>query len=138
MNYRPKYFQLHELVGPDVLDARGEAAWELLDPRLLASLDRLRAFFGPISINNWMWGGGRTESGLRSALTSTGARYSQHKYGRASDCHFKQVTPQEAYERILANPEDFPLVTCLEHIDATPSWLHVDVRNCERIKVVRP
>lgn len=138
MNYRPKHFQLHELIGPDVFDARGEAAWELLDPFLLMALDRLRGFFGPVTVNNWYWQGSYTESGLRSAQTATGARYSQHKYGRAADCKFRDVTPQEAFERIVANPDDFPTITCLEDVSATPTWLHVDVRNCERIKVVRP
>lgn len=138
MNYRPRHFIVQELVPPDVYEARGEAAWELLDPRLLASLDRLRAFFGPVTVNNWHWGGAYRESGLRSTQTAVGARFSQHKFGRAADCKFRDVTPQEAFERILAAPDDFPTITCLEDVAHTPTWLHVDVRNCERIKVVKP
>lgn len=140
MIYRPRHFQLYELIPPEIFEARGEAAWELLDTRLLVVLDRIRDFFGPVRVNDWYWGGNYRESGLRAADSRTGARYSQHKYGRAADLKFAQTTPQEVYARILAEPEDFPGLTTLEHIEATPSWLHVDVRNNPQpgIRVVRP
>lgn len=141
MIYRPTWFEIRELVPPDVFEARGEAAWELLDPRLLVTLDALRQKFGPIVVNDWHRGGQYKESGFRSALSETGARYSQHRYGRAADCKFVgDVTPQEVHAHIMAHPEEFPEITTLEAISATPTWLHVDVRNNSEagLRVVNP
>jgi hypothetical protein len=138
MNYRPEHFALHELVPPDVLDVRGETAWELIDPSLLMALDGLRKRFGRITVNDWHWGGKYRESGYRTPETKTGARFSMHKAGKAADCKFADTTPQAVYEAILESPDDFPWITCLENIEKTVGWLHVDVRNCERVKVVNP
>lgn len=140
MGYRCQHFSVYELVPPEVYRARGERAWELLDSRLLVTLDALRDHFGPISVNDYRWGGSRTESGLRLPETATGAVYSQHQYGRAADLHLEDVTPQEAYEAILAHPEKWPMLTTVEDIRYTPSWIHVDCRNNERtgIRVVIP
>ena len=140
MKYRPKDFEIRELVGPDIFQALGDRSWELLDARALMTLQTLRDELGPILINTWHVGGTFQESGLRSATTTTGAKFSQHRYGRAFDCKFKNVTPQEAYEYILANEKVFPYLTTLENINATPSWMHFDCRNHSRpgIWIVNP
>ena len=54
--YKCEYFKVHELVPPHVYNARGEKAWELLDEQLLRTLDRLRQRYGPMTINNYLWG----------------------------------------------------------------------------------
>ncbi|MGH8235412.1 MAG: hypothetical protein ACREXP_00130 [Steroidobacteraceae bacterium] len=138
--YRPSSFGLQELVPPIIYNSRGESAWELLDERALMTLQALRDALGPITVNNWHSGGAFKESGLRSFDTSTGAKYSQHKFGRAFDCKFGKVTPREAADYILKHPERFPLLTTIENPDATPTWLHVDCRNHNRqgIWVVNP
>lgn len=138
--YRPKHFEIRELVTPEVYMTRGEAAWQLLDPRGLIALDALREKFGPCTVNNWHLSGSYSESGLRSATSETGARYSQHKYGRAFDCKFKDASPREVYDYLLARPDEFPEITVVEDIEATPTWTHIDVRNADwaGIKVVKP
>ena len=52
MTYKCDYFAIHELIPPSVYEARGEKAWELLDDRLLKTIDTLRDRFGPATINN--------------------------------------------------------------------------------------
>jgi hypothetical protein len=138
--YRPVYFVLQELVPPEIHTARGEAAWELLDVRALMMLDALRRQFGAATVNNWHLGGTYKESGLRSFSSVTGAKLSQHRFGRAFDCKFRDVPVREAYEFILLNPGDFPFLSTLEDIEYTPSWLHFDVRNSssDRIRIVKP
>jgi hypothetical protein len=138
--YRPKHFELRELVPPDIHAARGDAAWELLDPRALVLLDALRDTFGPCTVNDWHRGGRFKESGLRDVVTGTGARYSQHKYGRAFDCKFADATPGHVFDYLLERAIEFPELTVLEDVKATPSWLHFDVRaaNWEGIRVVKP
>lgn len=142
--YRPKHFTLAELVDPEIYKARGERAWELLRPEALVTLDTLREKFGPMIVNNWHWGGTAwlpdpdkiyRESGLRRFDSETGAVWSLHRYGAASDCKFKLVTPQEAHAYILSHPGEFPQLTTLEAIAATPTWLHFDCRNHNKVGI---
>lgn len=140
MIYRPKHFVVQELVGPEMFAARGARAFELLRGEALATLDGLREKFGPVLVNNWHAGGTYKESGLRDFASTTGAKYSMHRYGGAFDCKFNGVKIRDAYEYVLAHPEEFPHLTTVENIKATPAWLHFDVRNHDRggIWVVDP
>lgn len=137
---KSKHFVIQELVPPEVFLSSGENAWELLDQRLIFTLDDLWTELGPFVVNDWHKGGTYKESGLRSAGTSTGAQYSQHKFGRAADCKFKDHKPIEAYQYIIKNAEKLPYLSTLEDIESTPTWIHVDVRNHNEsdIKVVKP
>lgn len=139
MIYRPKHFKLQELIPPDIYQQRGEAAWELLDARLLITLDALRDELGALTVNNWHLGGTYKESGLRSMESTTGASWSQHRFGRAADCKFV-ITPSETRDYIIANQSLFPYLTTMENVDATPTWLHIDVRNnpSAEIRIVNP
>lgn len=135
-----QHFILQELIPPEIYDLRGDAGWELLDPVALLSLDALRECFGPIVVNNWHDGGNFKESGYRSLTTPTGARFSQHKFGRAFDCKPQRVTPDEMSEYILTNATKFQHITTLEDVKKTVTWLHFDVRNNPQtvIRVVEP
>ena len=55
---------------------------------------------------------------------------SQHKLGNAGDGKFQDYSAEEVREDILAHPEKYPEITALE---LGVDWLHIDVRNCERI-----
>jgi hypothetical protein len=137
---RPKSFLLEELVDPAIHKARGERAWELLDPRALITLQALRDALGPCTVNSWHAGGGFKESGLRGFSTGTGAAYSQHKYGRAFDCKFRDALPAEALAYVQANRGKFPHLTVIEDVNYTPTWFHFDVRFTGRpdIWIVKP
>ncbi len=140
MSYRPLHLKLQELVDPGIYGARGERAWELLQPSALRTLDLLRDKFGPITVNNWHNGGAHKESGLRRFDTTTGAVWSMHRYGGAFDCKFQKTTARQVYDYVLAHPDEFPELTTVENIDATPTWFHFDVRNHDKagIWVVNP
>lgn len=125
---KPRSFKLQELVTPSIYNARGESAWQLLDPRALITLQELRDALGPCVVNDWADGGHYQESGLRDFETSTGAKWSQHKYGRAFDCKFKSLTPADALAYVQANREKFPHLTVVENPSATPTWFHFDTR----------
>lgn len=135
MWYMPKYFAVQELVPRHVYDERGEAAWELLDPLLLESIDAIRQHLGPATINNWHTGGNRQWSGFRSSRSPYGGQYSQHRFGRAADMLFRDVPPNEARQFVMDNPGKFPLITGIE-LDV--NWLHVDVRHTQGIKTFKP
>jgi len=138
--YKPDHFIIQEYISPGLfeelaLKGRLSSAWELFDERLLRLDDQLRNRFGPITINNWHIGGNRHWSGLRTPDSPYYSKTSQHSFGRASDKKFADVEEEYVQEYILANPNEFPLLNSLE---LGVSWVHSDVRNCERIKTYRP
>jgi hypothetical protein len=125
--YRCKYFKIEELIDKETFEARGEKAWELLDDRALKALDLLREGLGkPLTLNNWLGGGTMDECGLRNPLTSTGSKYSQHKFGRGFDVHSKDFTAEQMRDYVRKNYKVLG-ITCIEK---DTSWLHFDCRNC--------
>jgi hypothetical protein len=135
--YKCEHFAIHELVPPLVFEQRGEKAWELLDDRLLITLDRLRERYGSMTVNNYYWGKDREWSGLRTKDSPYFSPYSQHSFGRAADCLFAAKTAEEVRQEILAAPMD-PTFELIGSLELGVAWLHFDVRNCDRIKTYYP
>lgn len=135
-------FILQEFIPPDIYKERGDNAITLLDDRIISLAQYFRTLYGVVTINNWHNGGNYKESGLRRSDTSTGAKYSQHKYGRAVDLKFSDKTVQEVYQDIMDNKQMFynAGLRAVENINATPTWLHIDVRNTgvQSIIIVNP
>ena len=104
--YRPKYYTIKELVNPDLLKKIGEeTAWKMFDDRLLKAADQIRERYGACTVN----ANGLTDCGLRDPNSTTGAKYSMHKIGRALDLHIRSIeletagnkpTKTKAYNRI--------------------------------------
>jgi hypothetical protein len=128
--YIPKYFTLDELFSQKVVKEYGEQAWQFMDDRVLFTLDALREKFGAIFINDWAVGGNLDSAGFRAPDDPTGAEFSQHKQGRAADCHFKNYKAEDIRQKVLAEPDRFPYITAIE---TGVNWFHFDVRNCKRI-----
>ena len=135
--YKCDYFKIQELVDPDTYKARGQKAWELFSPELLIAIDGLRVMFGPAIINDWKFGGRFKWSGFRSPACRIGAKLSQHRFGRACDMKFKNVSAKEVRKHIRSDPAYYIGlgITCIEN---KVSWLHVSVQNCEPIKWINP
>jgi hypothetical protein len=125
--YKPKYFKLYELVPSDVYTERGDRAWQLLDPRLLYTIDHIRKYFGKMIVNDWYWGGKNQYRVWRPEGLKFGAGYSQHKYGRAADLIPTETTTEKIRQYIIGNPhmDGLEYLTALE---LEVSWLHVDCR----------
>ena len=144
MTYRPKHFTLAELVDPWFISQHSESeVWDLLDENALRAIDALRDKFGPLLIN----GRGYTESGLRRHFTNTGAKFSQHKVGKAFDLKplQKGVTVSMMYNWIIENqPEAYAMgIRRVEDHRFTPSWLHLDSKDTGKewvgkIQIVKP
>ena len=62
--YKCKYFDIRELVSPEVHRLKGDRCWRFFSPIALKGLDKLREKYGPITINNWHIGGDRKFSGF--------------------------------------------------------------------------
>ncbi|CAM0062698.1 hypothetical protein VPHF86_0267 [Vibrio phage F86] len=139
--YKCKYFEIYELVTPQMYEAWGEKCWQLFDERVLITLDALREEFGSCVVNDWKWGGSFDDSGFRdvhfySSVDAYLKSRSQHKYGRAIDAKFK-VPAHEVRKFILENPTLFPHVKFIEtgplKDGRAMSWVHIDVRNGDLI-----
>lgn len=138
--YKCKHFKIYELVPPSLYNKFGEKCWQLFDERLLMTLDAMRERFGSCTINDWKWGGIFSHSGLRDeTFYGTVEKYltsrSQHKYGRAADCKFKDYTAQEVRAIILQEKEKFPYISFIEtgplKGGKPMTWVHIDVRNSD-------
>jgi len=126
-----KYFQIQELVPPGIYTLFGEKAWWFVSQAMVAVIDALRDDLGqPIIVNDWSRGGSFQYSGYRPPECRIGAKYSMHRMGLAFDVKAKGKTPAEILAVIMANKQkylDLGLTT-YEHLEDTPTWLHLDGR----------
>lgn len=127
-------------------------AWALFDERALKTLDKLSDVFETAIVNNWWWyyvklnaseklkarknsfwikkqkqdKRIRLFSGYRSKLCPIGAEFSGHRYFRAFDVIFPDISAYKVRNYIFKNPEEFPFLTTLE---TEIPWLHFSTRN---------
>lgn len=134
---KSKYFKIQELVSKETYNARGERAWQLIDPYLIMTIDKLKEVFpkGTITINNWLWGGDRNESGLRVHGMKHYSPYSMHSFGKAIDAIFSHYKTEEVRQHIIDNPKEFPYI---KGIELGVSWLHIDTRNLDEVLAFYP
>ena len=124
--YDPKHFKPEEYVPPEIYKELGDKSILLIDYRILKTDDAIREHFGkPVLINNWHTGGNRIYSGFRPEYVLFGAKYSQHRYGRASDKIIPGLDINEVRKEILQNQKHFPYITVMED---DVNWLHTDCR----------
>ncbi|NDV20844.1 hypothetical protein GO013_15645 [Pseudodesulfovibrio sp. JC047] len=137
--YECKYFKIEELVDPmtfERLRDKRHRLWQLLDVRALRTLDELRERFGPVTVNDWAWGGEFKFSGLRPFDTHVGAKDSQHKYGRGFDAKFRDVAAHDVRKELMTLDRQgrqfgqpcFAHITCIEDFEGM-TWFHFDTRN---------
>lgn len=145
-----EHFYLDEFIPPEIYSARGVKSIALLDMRIIAGVQFLREkaqekYGSSVSftVNNWYNKGKRHESGLRLPNTRTGAKWSQHKYGRAVDIVPKGLSVAQLFEIVKDNERyliDAGFITTIENIAYTKTWLHVDCRytGLENLRIVNP
>lgn len=135
--YKTKHFKIKELVHPEFLQTTNEdTLWQLFDDRLLRCADKIRDLYGPCTVN----ANGLVDCGLRLANSTTGAKYSAHKYGRALDIHIRTIELAAAKIKNPAERQQFkiqeynkvrnfilntPVFDCL-NVEKDVSWLHID------------
>ena len=122
-------FVIQEFVDPVTYSQRGEKSLELIDERIVKLAQVFRDYFkARVTINDWHTGGHYKESGLRTFDTTTGARLSQHKFGRAIDMKIEGYEAEGVRSEIRKNAEYFMAhgLTTIEK--DTPGWVHVDCR----------
>lgn len=140
---KSKYFKIQELVSKQVYEKYGESAWRFIDEKLIITLDQIREFFGkPIMVNSY--GRGLEQRGLRTNMddivvnkTKKGVIYvSQHGLGKGADLNVIGLSPQTTFKMIVKNQDKFPHLKRIENIKLTPTWVHIDVANTGKDKLV--
>ena len=148
-------FYLQELVPKATYERFGVKSIWFLDPRLINTLQFVREYFGKaMTVNNWHSGGSFQFRGLRTDdfyykfvgnkkyESVRKGKMSQHRFGRAIDCNFSGLTPEEARTEILSNEGLFldAGMTTIEDGAFSPTWLHFDIRHTEleNILIVKP
>lgn len=138
------HFRIEELVPPEVFDKFGHASWWFLNPQAVQALDFVRERFDkPITVNDWIWDGSYSQSGLRTPNSGSVYKpFSQHTRGNAFDIKVKGMEAPEVYEYILAHESVFVRagITTIEDIAMTPTWIHFDCRwtDNDKLLIVRP
>lgn len=137
------FFTVPELVSPEIYALCGDKAIEMIDARLVRVINKLRHRYGPITINNYSFGGRFKESGLRNLNTSTGAPRSAHKQGKGLDLKFSRLTPAEVWADMkkTMDAEGWDdLIRRIEDPAVTKTWLHIDTieHGSSGIRVFQP
>jgi hypothetical protein len=132
--YIPKYFQLYELLPPELYtydmmvseEARERGFANYFDERLLITIDVVREIIGlPLICNTWFQDGNRKNCGFRSLQCSVGVAQSQHKLGKAVDLICHKMSAEEMRQKIEANKDKLPYQI---RIELGVNWLHIDVK----------
>ena len=129
---KSKYFKVHELVPRAMYEKYGETAWRYVDTDLINAIDLLKEQFpkGTMTINNYVWGGEREWSGLRTPDSPWYSFGSMHSFGKAVDIVFSKYSAGDVREYIFSNLEMFSGV---KGIELGVSWVHLDTRNEETL-----
>ena len=132
---RSIHFRIEELVPKELYElVKTDKLWDLIDERLIDTIDALKEKFpeGSMTINNWLWGGNRDQSGLRTKNSKFYSPTSQHSIGKAIDCVFSDYKTEEVRQYVINNPKKFPYV---KGIEKDVSWCHFDVRDSDRVVI---
>jgi hypothetical protein len=128
------HFLLQELVHPLIYKMTGPRAADFIHWQTAPTLERLKSnLFGTkIKVNDWYWGGGYKNSGLRVPTNDLGAELSSHKFGTGFDLKVENMTPHEVVTHILNNEDEYPSITRIENPDHTTpedkiGWTHVEM-----------
>ena len=122
-------FSLQEFVPKDVYQQYGNMSIWFVDKRIITISQWLRDKLGkPVKINDWVEGGQYKESGFRNFDTGTGAKRSQHKFGRAADIKVAGYEGEELRQIVRDNFPELKLLGLTTIEKNTPTWVHIDCR----------
>ena len=136
-----KNFVLEEFIPKEFYNYWKESAIWFIDPKIVTIAQWFHDYLNKgIIINNWHVGGMFNESGLRDFKTSTGAEFSQHKYGRAIDIKCTGMTGDDLRDIVKKNVKDLMAIGLTTIELKTSTWLHCDCRytNSSQLLYVNP
>jgi hypothetical protein len=122
--------------------------WRYMDERAIWTADALRKKYGITYINTWtsislppkqrfQYRGFRPFAELfdheyykqtGNVRLTVGGLTSQHVFGKAFDCHFKDISVDKVREEMQDNPKE-PAFKFIRGCELDVNWLHVDFAN---------
>ena len=135
--YKPKYFEVYELIPPMMYRAEyytdkeaRERGYLLMDERLLETIDIIREKIikEPLICNTWYMDGNRQWCGFRPENCPVGARQSQHKLGKAVDLVCYKYTGEQMRQMIIEKQDLLPYPI---RIESDCEWLHCDIKDMD-------
>lgn len=133
-------FFLDEFIDPITYEKEGQNSINKIDKRLITIAQYIRDNIkASVTINSWSSGGQYQESGLRQDNTTTGAKLSQHKAGKAIDIKVKGVSSKDILEFVKQHAKQlYDLgLRRIEDISITPTWFHLDLKEHGLGRVIR-
>jgi hypothetical protein len=137
-------FFVDEFVHQNIYNKLGAYSIRYINPNLIMVVQILRTLANaPFTINNYISGGKRTNSGLRDFTNPLNATMSVHFCGMAVDIVSSKTT-NELYDLILKHEEMFIEMglTTIEDVSITKTWLHLSVENIPtvngKIRIIKP
>lgn len=146
--YKCRHFKIYELVDPDTYKQFGQMCWKFFNNRALEALDLSRDVFGPLTVNDWKWGGNFMWSGLRTPDSPVWTNMSAHGRGCAFDVKSKEwsgtaMRTMIRTEKSLGGSSlGVDKVAKIQRIKqlineielSTVSWMHIARTNREKFK----
>ncbi len=126
-----KHFSAEEILHPSIIETYGLAtckfALETYALEMLKALETMSDFISnePIIINDYKWGGGFTNSGVRVMSDPVGSALSGHYAWRCCDLKFKTRDPIAVQDSIMENQHMHPNIVRMEDARITKTWLHL-------------
>ena len=131
-----KNLDLRELVPKSVWTRHGGRAVRMVDAQLILAVQEIvgRRGWTSVTINDWLWGGGSEQRGLRIPGQPLYRGDGAHDWGRALD-----LVPRRGSERVEDLVREFHEMAAtypgrikdlgiwrIETIDLAPTWIHID------------
>ena len=124
--YKCHYFKIEELVHPDFLYSLGEdLCWKMFPEIVKYNLDRLRHDYGKsITINDYLFGGKKVDSGVRRRMDNKYAHRSTHKDWTTFDLRDGDGNTKELQDFIEIYFEHYNIER-IENFEHTKTWVHI-------------
>ncbi len=128
MEKATKHFHIEEIMPPPWGGVPALPALWYFDKRILETADMMRERYGKAYINNWNWGGKNRWGGWRPFDCEIGSMWSQHKFGRALDIKFADVTAEEVRDELRRHGRASRTFRHITTVENKVSWVHIDCR----------
>ncbi len=129
--------QITEMVPPEIYNELGEKAWDAIHPELVSLVCQIKDFFKDkqVIINTWASStsdqrkyGYFTERGYRNPESTTGAKNSAHKKGKAFDFDVwegsRRIDSDNVRKQLMNHLYLFPSLKAME---IKVNWTHLDI-----------
>ena len=133
-----KYFDIKEVISPNVYAEYGDEALQFLDTEAIDVLENIREILGvPLICNNWYSGGTRKYCGYREPECKVGSKNSWHKKGKAFDLVSTKMSAAEMRDKLEENKDLLIRPIRVEKWDGDEeiAWLHFDLGNTKGQKI---